>query len=378
MKKCFVLISLLMVFFLGEKLVLAENQKLEWDGKITVGLINEAQSIIDRRESEVNTVCGIVGNDKCGPTKTGDNTQVGSGYWGTADLGAHFKQNDAVTAHAVFRLNLDEDAPRAKKFYVDIDIGSGILTFGRASRPYTEMIWSPDIIEFAVGPTAGASYASRGTQISYSTGDMLGDAMIKFGLIQAANPGNKADQKTESPDMELAVSYDNGQFSGGIGVHSGKVNYLDPDDGEIKTMNPTTIAVNAGVSMDMISSSLAFATGDPVFLSGATVKPAISKDLKDKVNSFMLQVTANLGAMSGSVYYGSEVASLSKDNGHTSKTGEVKDVDEQADTIGLRFVHNWKSVDWFAELSTTTQKYDGVTYKDARWAGAGVTVAFGS
>lgn len=365
----------------GELYADSQGSKVEWDADFTVGVLNEGEKIIDTRKSDVSAVCSIMqssdGSESyCGPTKAKDHTRIDHGFWADSTVGVKFKKNDVISGYASFKMNLMESAVKAKKYYLTVDTGSGYLVMGNATMPFTEMIWDPDVIEFAAGPVAGASYKSRQPQIMYNTAKLLGDLTVYFGFVQAQNYGNKTDLKSESPGIELAVKYDNGAMKGGLGVHTEKYNYQDTDS--VKTANPTAFALNFGYDAGMVDAGLAYGTGDPLFMSGATHKAVIAKDLKDKINSLMFKVTAKMAPMNATVYYGSEVASLSKDNGHKDKAGVIKDVKEEADTIGLRFEFGWNDATWFAEVSSTKQKYDGVVYRDKQWAGAGISASFGS
>lgn len=364
----------------GELYADSQGSKVEWDADFTVGILNEAEKIIDTRKSDVATVCGIMkdadGKSYCGPTKAKDHTSIDHGFWADSTVGVKFKKNDAISGYASFKMNLKESEVKAKKYYLTIDTGAGDLVMGNATLPFSEMIWDPDVIEYAAGPVAGASYKSRQPQVMYNTAKMLGDLTVYFGFVQAQNYGPKTDLKAESPGLELAVKYDNGAIKGGLGIHTEKYNYQDTDS--VKTENPTVFAVNAGYDAGMVDAGIAFGAGDPIFMSGATHKAVIAKGLKDKINSLMLKVSAKFDPMKAMIFYGSEVANLSKDNGHMDKTGVVKDVKEEADTIGLRFEFGWNGATWFAEVSSTKQKYDGVVYRDKQWAGAGISASFGS
>ncbi|MCB9227974.1 MAG: hypothetical protein H6618_00005, partial [Deltaproteobacteria bacterium] len=276
-----------------------------------------------------------------------------------------------------FQMSLEKEPLTAKQYYIDVKLGEGTLTVGRASLPYAGIMGAADILTFGVDVPAGASYSSNSPLVSYNTGAMFGPVAVHAALAQASNPGNKAVKTTPVPAIDLAVKVDVSGFRGGLAVHTEETYYSDVTSGDLKPIRPMTFAVHAGYSHDMVHADLSYGTGDPLF-TGVTSMAMMDKDLKDKMNSMMFNVGVDLDALSATLFYGNEVAKLSKDYGHMNKKQEIKDVEESATSMGLRLVHAWEGVDWLFEISNTEQKYDSVTFRNRWYAGLGLSTSFNS
>ena len=370
------------VGIMGDLSAETRNDQLSWDAEFSVGIMNTADKTMDIRKKDKAAVCAIMNDGEkaqCGPTKGGDYTHIEDGWWDSSLLNLAFKKNEYISADAGLQMNLKEGDVSVRHYSLTANLGAGFLVLGNAGLPYASVLEGPDLIGFASGGVAGAAYNSgsrprsgRRPQLMYNTGSLLGPVVMHAGLVQSSNPGLKNPGRAVAPGLEFSVKYNDGMFRGGLALHTEETFYIDNASGDLKSLKPMTLALSGGVHWGMADATVAYGTGDPVFRSGVIHRPMISKGLKDKLNSLMASVVLDFSPTSATLFYGNELASLSKKNGHTNKKGENKDVKEQADTFGLRLACDWQGARLFFEFSNTRQQYDDVVYRDRQWAGLGL------
>jgi hypothetical protein len=372
----------------GSTQVLAKDHehKVDFYGSVETAYNSYTRKEIDVTKAAVGTAYANAPGEK-GPVKDENYSSLSSGY-ATSQFGVNYKASDKVTGTLEFEVGLGDAAvdmpPAVRKYFFDVDLGAGLLKFGRDDRIFSGVAGAADNFSMANSTYAGTLYGEeRGTGISYSTGALLGPATIKLGLVNPTT-GNPASEPTGMPEskpnggnpeptIEASVGFSMGGFGADIAVVSEKRTYgwtKEAPTWDVANTMGYSLALTANVAM--IEAALVYTGGDALY-DNVVQGAAINKDQNDKMSGVALNVMASFDDLSVGLYYGMETLTRDKKN-----TGSDKDMDDVGTTIGLSAGYAWKGVTWTGEIATTTRAYDGETIRDDMYGAIGAMTSFKS
>ena len=360
----------------GSSHVLAEGQNVDFYGNIAAGYNSYNMSKVDTEDAKVAAAYAeAAGTEGLGPDKDMTYSSISSGY-ATAKFGANFVASDKVTGKLEFKTGLDDgvgdNAPTVRKYYLKVDLGAGNLKFGRDGRIYAGVAGAADRFSMANTSYAGTVYGpNHAAGITYDTGDLLGPATVKLGLVNPTT-GDAAPKATgnHEPGIEAGVSFTTGGFGGHLAVVSEKRNYDGADGRKTADAMGYSLALKANVAM--IDAALVYTGGDALYEKVAR-GASINKDQNDTLSAIALNVQANLDDLNLGVYYGMETMTHNKKN-----TAFDKDKDDVGTTMALHVVYAWNGVTWTGEIANTTRKYDSQTVRDEMFGTIGAMTSFKS
>lgn len=371
-------VAIVISALVGSSHVLAEGQSVEFYGNVETGYNMYTRSKIDVTKTDVATAYASASGDK-GPAKDQNYSSISSGY-ATSAFGLNYSASDKVTGTLEFAAGISDsasdEAPAVQRYFLTADLGAGSLTFGRQDRIYPGVAGAADNFSMANAAYAGTVYGeSYGAGIVYDTGDLLGPANVKLGLVNptTGSPEARPNGGNSEPTIEASVGFGMGGFGGSLGVVSEKRTYgFDETTGSYEVADTMGYSLALTASVAMIDAALVYTGGDALYETVAQ-GAAINKDQNDELSAIAVNVMASFDQLTVGLYYGMETLTHLKKN-----TGGTKDMEDVGTTIGLSAGYDWSGVTWTAEVANTTRTYDSKTIRDDMYAAIGAMTSFKS
>ena len=365
----------------GSSHVLAEGQNVDFYGNIAAGYNSYNMSKIDLDDAKVAAAyaeaAGLdAANPGVGPTADQNYSAISSGY-STAKFGLNFVASEKVTGKLEFKTGLSDasgdQSPTVRKYFLNVDLGAGNLKFGRDTRVYAGAAGAADRFSMVNTAYAGSVYGpTRAAGITYDTGDLLGPAKVKIGLLNptTGTAAPKPAGGNSEPGVEAGVSFSSGGFGGDFAVVSEKRTYGAAGATDVANVMGYALALKANVAM--IDAVLVYTGGDAIY-SRVVTGASLNKDQNDTMSALALNVQANFDDLNVGVYYGMETLTHLKKN-----TGFTEDKEDVGQTMALHVGYAWNGVTWTGEVASTTRTYDDQTVRDEMFATIGAMTSFKS
>lgn len=362
----------------GSSQLLAEGQNIEFYGSLETAYNSYTRKKIDTTNSDVATAYTATPGEK-GPAKDENYADISSGY-ATSQFGLDYTASDKVTGTLEFAVGMGnaagDQAPAVRRYFLDADLGAGVVKFGRDTRIFYDVAGAADNFSMANSTYAGVVYGEeRATGISYNSGDLLGPATVRLGLVNPTTGTVESKPKggNPGPGVEAAVSVGFGDFGINLGLVNEKRTYnFDAAAGTWDVAPAMAYSAAFTASVAMVDAVLVYTGGDALYdnvSQGAT----LTKDQNDKMSAFALNVSASLGQASVGVYYGTETLT------HDMKNKALaKNIDDVGTSMGLSVGYDWHGVTWTAEAVNTTRTFDGQTVRDDMYGAIGAMTSFKS